>query len=104
MWQFPKCKKPPHPALNYRSNKNIIKFLFSNDVQNIRVNKNFIFITNDDLVNKKNFNLIENYLNLKAKLTYPEVINDDNNVISSDLLKKANDCYEKYLFLMKSLV
>lgn len=70
----------------------------------ISCKSNFIFITNDDLINKRKFDLIENYLNLKSKLAYPEITNNDYNSISSDLLKKANDCYEKYLFLMKSLI
>jgi hypothetical protein len=71
----------------------------------VNSNNNFVFITYDDLINKTKFSLIENYLNLKNKLSYPEIeISKSKNFISSDLLMKANDCYEKYLFLMKSLV
>lgn len=70
----------------------------------VNSNNNFVFITHDDLINKTKFDVIEKYLNLKSKLTYPELeTNQSQNFISSDLLIQANDCYEKYLFLMKSI-
>lgn len=66
--------------------------------------KGSIITTHDDLANSKNFNLIENYLNMKGNFSYYFKEEEIENRISSSLMKLANDCYEKYLFLFKKLV
>lgn len=66
--------------------------------------KDAIITSHDDLINNKNYELIENYLNLKNKFSYNFSEEQIENKISPSLMKKANDCYERYLFLFKKLV
>lgn len=65
--------------------------------------KNAIITTHNDLVDCKNFELIENYLNMKGKFSYHFNEEEIENKISSSLMKQANDCYERYLFLFKKI-
>lgn len=59
-----------------------------------------LVVTHDGL--SKSLNFIEDYLNLKNKLTYKELKEPVISDIDPVLLKEADDCYERYLYKIKT--
>jgi len=62
-----------------------------------------VFLTEENFATRQGMDLIGNHLNLKEPLripNVPEVVEDD---FSSQLIAKAQDCYEKYLYHLKQL-
>lgn len=65
-----------------------------------------VFLTWDDLRQGRGLNLIEEYLNLKTPLvSLPELFQDltTSKVVAADVLKRTEDCYEKYLYYFRNL-
>jgi hypothetical protein len=64
---------------------------------------NAILLKWEDLRNKTGLDLVKQYLNLKAPLEIPDGMFFENlrHNLPADYIKKAQDCYERYLYVLR---
>lgn len=63
-----------------------------------------ILLTWDDLISNRGIDLIEKYIGVKESIKF-KIDNDFNisdNLINLNLIKEAEDCYQKYLYYFKN--
>jgi hypothetical protein len=62
-----------------------------------------ILLTRDDILSQKGLDLIQDMLGLKQVLVPQDIPERQVDNFSSQLVDKAQDCYEKYLYHLKQL-
>lgn len=66
-----------------------------------------VLLTHDDLITGRGFKVIEDYLNLKVPLELDESLfskkRSHNPLLSSDNIERAQQTYERYLYLMRQM-
>lgn len=68
--------------------------------------KNAVLLTRDELINHNNFDIIEKYLNLIQPLVSTRLdgeVEMYNNVFAEPMLRKAEDCYERYFYYLNNI-
>lgn len=62
------------------------------------------FLTFDDLISKKKNLLIEQYLNLKDPIEVPEIKDDYSDAVDIDVIKNAQESYDRYFYYFKKFL
>lgn len=107
--------RPPRQALNEilrftRNTKenvvNYYRYRLRRICEMAKNTKNSVFLTYDELISEKNFDIIEKYLGLIHPLENQQVEGENppiENKFEEDEMKKVEDCYERYYYYLNNL-